>query len=49
MEVDEVTLVFLSQEKELNMKILSVARQVEVVWRLKTIWMWLKGGDNNTK
>ena len=31
------------------MKILSVARQVEEFWRLKSIWMCLKGGDRNTK
>ena len=49
MEVDEVTPAFLSQEKEMNMKILSVARKVEEVWRLKSRWMWLKGGDSNTK
>ena len=49
MEVDEVNPVFLSKEKELNMKILSVVRKVEEVWRLKSIQMWLKGGDRNTK
>ena len=39
----------LSQEKELNIKILNVARQVEEVWRLKSRHMWLKGGDSNTE
>ena len=49
MEVNEVIPVFLGQEKEPNIRILNVARQVEEVWRLKSIQMWLKGGDRNTE
>ena len=36
MEIDEVTPTFFSQEKELNMKTLNVARQEEDVWILKS-------------
>ena len=47
MEVDELTPADLKQEKELNIKILNVARQIEEGWRIKSRQMWLKGGDNN--
>ena len=49
MEVDEVTLVYLKHEKELNIKIINVARQIEEGWRIKSRKMWLKSGDNNTE
>ena len=49
MEVDEVTPTHLKQEKELNIRILNAARQIEDVWRIKSKQTWLKGGDINTK
>ena len=49
MENDEVTSMFFSQEKEMNMKILNAARQEEEVWRFKSRQLWLKGGDINTE
>ena len=36
MEVGEVTLAHLKQEKELNTKILNAARHIEDVWRIKS-------------
>ena len=49
MEVEEVYPAHLKQEKELKIIILKVARQIEEVWRIKSMKTWLKGGDNNTE
>ena len=49
MEVDELNPTHVKQEKEMNVKIINVARQIEEGWRIKSRQMWLKGGDNNTE
>ena len=43
-----MTLLYLNQEKEMNMRMLKAARKEEEEWRLKSRKLWLKGGDNNT-
>ena len=40
---------YLDQEKDLNVKILKVARDEEEEWRVKSRKLWLKGGDINTE
>ena len=49
MEVEEVSTEHLKQERELNIRILKFARNIEEVWRIKSRKTWLKGGDNNTE
>ena len=47
MENEEITPLLISQEKDLNLKILNAARGEEEEWRMKTMQLWLKGGDSN--
>ena len=49
MEVEEVSTKHLKQEKELNIRILKVARQIEEGSRIKSRQTWLTGGGSNTK
>ena len=48
MEDEDVTMLALNHEKYLNLRMLRAARQEEEELRLKSIQLWLKGGDNNT-
>ena len=48
MENEEITPLLISQEKDLNIKILNATRGEEEEWRMKSRKLWLKGGDNNT-
>ena len=48
MEKEEITPIFISQEKELNLKILNTARCEEEKLRVKSKQLWLKGRDINT-
>ena len=48
MENEEITLLLTSQEKDLNLKILNIARCEKEEWRMKSRKLWLKGGDSNT-
>ena len=49
MEVEEVSTEHLKQERELSIRILKAARQIEEVLRIKSKQTWLKGGDSNTE
>ena len=48
MELEEVTLETIAQEKALNLEILKTARQEEETLIIKSRQLWLKGGDKNT-
>ena len=48
MEEEDVTMLALNHEKYLNLRMLRVAKQEREELRLKSIQLWLKGGDNNT-
>lgn len=48
MEKEDITPALIDKEKNLELKILKVARQEEETWRLKSRQLWLKGGDSNT-
>ena len=48
MEKEEITTIFISQEKELNLNILNATRCEEEELRVKSRQLWLKGGDSNT-
>ena len=49
LEGEEITPLLISQEKDLNQKILIAARGEEEDLRIKSRYLWLKGGDSNTK
>ena len=49
MEKEEITPIIITREKELNLKILKVAIFEEEEMRVKSIQLWLKGGDSNTE
>ena len=48
MEKEEITPLFINQEKELNLNILNAAKCEEEELRVKSRQLWLRGGDNNT-
>ena len=48
MEKEEITPLFICQQKELNLNILNVVRCEEEELRVKSRQLWLKGGDSNT-
>ena len=47
MEVEEVSIKHLKQEKELNLRILKASRYIEEGWRIKSRQKWLNGRHNN--
>ena len=48
-ETKEIIPIIISQEKELNLKILKATRCEEEELRVKSRQLWLKGGDSNTE
>ena len=49
MEKEQITPIIISQEKNLNLKILKATRCEENELRVKSRQLWLKGGDSNTE
>ena len=48
MDVEDITPEILAHEKALNCEILKVVRHEEEFLRIKSLQLWLKGGDKNT-
>ena len=48
MEKEEITPLFINQEKDLNLKIHNAPRCEEEELRVKSRQLWLKGGDSNS-